>query len=54
MNHIYATVWPHRDPEFGRVAVSMLAIAPEGNTHQSLPLDATDELREIADRYWAE
>jgi pimeloyl-ACP methyl ester carboxylesterase len=54
MNHIYKAVWPRRDPEYGKVKVPMLAIVPDGNYHQGVPLDATDELRRAADRYWAE
>jgi pimeloyl-ACP methyl ester carboxylesterase len=53
MNRILEDLWPRRDPEYEKVAVPMLAIVPDGNTHQSLPLDATDELRLAADRYWA-
>ncbi|NIM93906.1 MAG: hypothetical protein GTO18_09380 [Anaerolineales bacterium] len=30
----------------------MLAIVPNGDFHQGVPLDATDELRRAADQYW--
>lgn len=54
MIRILKAEWPRRDPEYGNVAASMLAIVPDGNTHQSVPLDATDELRRAADLYWAD
>jgi pimeloyl-ACP methyl ester carboxylesterase len=54
MNRIYQAVWPDRDPEYDRVQAPMLAIVPDGSFHQAVPLDASDELRQAADRYWVE
>ena len=54
MNHIYNAAWSSRNPEYGKVEAPMLAIVPDGNFHQGVPLDATDELRRAADRYWEE
>ena len=54
MNHIYREVWPARNPDYGRVEASMLAIVPDGDYHQGVPLDATEDLRLAADRYWQE
>jgi pimeloyl-ACP methyl ester carboxylesterase len=52
MNHIYATVLPDRDPPYDMVTAPTLAIVPDGNYHTSVPLDATDELVQAANRYW--
>jgi pimeloyl-ACP methyl ester carboxylesterase len=52
MNRIYRTVWSCRNPEYDKIESPMLAIVPDGRTHQSVPPDATDELRRAADRYW--
>ena len=54
MNRIYREVWPVRNPEYARVEAPMLAIVPDGNFHQGVPLDATEEFRLAADRYWEE
>jgi pimeloyl-ACP methyl ester carboxylesterase len=54
MNGIYREVWPTRNPEYGRVEAPMLAIVPDGDYHQGVPLDATEEFRLAADRYWDE
>jgi pimeloyl-ACP methyl ester carboxylesterase len=54
MNGIYQAVWPARDPEYDRVRAPMLAIVPDGAYHQAVPLDAPDDLRRAADRYWLE
>jgi pimeloyl-ACP methyl ester carboxylesterase len=54
MNRIYGTVVLGPGPEYDQVTAPMLAIVPDGKTHQSVPLDATDELRQAADRYWGE
>ena len=32
----------------------MLAVVPDGSFHQATPLDATEEFRLAADRYWQE
>ena len=32
----------------------MLAIVPDGDTHQAVPRGASDELRRDADRFWRE
>jgi hypothetical protein len=32
----------------------MLAMVPDGDYHQGVPLDATEEFRLAADRYWEE
>ena len=45
MNHIYREVWPSRNPDYARIEAPMLAIVPDGKTHQSVPLDATEEFR---------
>jgi pimeloyl-ACP methyl ester carboxylesterase len=52
MNHIYKAAWSSRNPEYDKVEAPMLANVPDGNFHQGVPLDATDELRRAADRYW--
>ncbi|NIV38671.1 MAG: alpha/beta fold hydrolase [Anaerolineae bacterium] len=52
MNQIYREVWPARNPDYGRVEAPMLAIVPDGHYHQGVPLDATEEFRLAADRYW--
>ena len=52
MNRIYREVWPSRNPDYARVEAPMLAIVPDGNFHQGVPLDATEEFRLAADRYW--
>ena len=52
MNHIYRTVWPSREPEYGQVAAPALAIVPIGDYHPGVPLDAADEVRQAADEYW--
>jgi pimeloyl-ACP methyl ester carboxylesterase len=54
MNRIYQAAWSSRNPEYDKVEAPMLAIVPDGNFHQGVPLDATDELRQAADRYWEE
>lgn len=54
MNRIYHDVWPARDPRYDEIRAPMLAIVPDGHAHQGVPLDATDELRQAADRYWEE
>jgi pimeloyl-ACP methyl ester carboxylesterase len=54
MNRIYGAVWPSRNPEYEGIEAPMLAIVPDGSYHQSVPLDATDELRRAADQYWQE
>lgn len=54
MNRIYRTAWTSRNPPYGQVEAPMLAIVPDGETHQSIPLDATDELKQAANRYWQE
>jgi pimeloyl-ACP methyl ester carboxylesterase len=54
MNRIYQAVWSFRQPGYDKVQAPMLAIVPDGNFHPSVPLDATEELRRDADRYWAE
>lgn len=52
MNRIFAENWPNRDSDYGRVAAPMLAIVPDGNYHQGVPHDASDELQHDADRFW--
>ncbi len=52
MNRIYAEAWSRRNPEYDRIEVPMLAIVPDGNYHQSLPLHATGELGRAANEYW--
>lgn len=52
MNQIYQECWLSRDPEFTEIEVPMLAIVPDGDYHQLVPLNATDELRQAADQYW--
>jgi pimeloyl-ACP methyl ester carboxylesterase len=52
MNHIYRTVWPYRNPEYGQVAAPALAIVPNGDYHPGVPLDAAYDLRQAADEYW--
>jgi pimeloyl-ACP methyl ester carboxylesterase len=52
MNRIYREVWPSRNPEYARVQVPMLAIVPDGDFHQAVPLDATEEFKLAANRYW--
>ena len=52
MNCIYRGVWPARHPDYARVEAPMLAIVPDGSYHQGVPLDAKEELRLAADRYW--
>ena len=52
MMRIYREVWPARSPDYGRVEAPMLAIVPDGKTHQAVPLDATEELGLAADQYW--
>jgi pimeloyl-ACP methyl ester carboxylesterase len=52
MNRIYREVWPTRNPDYARVEAPMLAIVPDGRYHQGVPLDATEEFRLAADRYW--
>ena len=52
MNRIYREVWPARNPDYARVEAPMLAIVPDGRTHQAVPPDATEEVRLAADRYW--
>jgi pimeloyl-ACP methyl ester carboxylesterase len=54
MNCIYQAAWSSRHPEYDKVEAPMLAIVPDGRFHQGVPLDATDELRRAADRYWEE
>jgi len=54
MNRMYKAVWPSRNPEYDRIEAPMLAIVPDGGYHQSVPLDASDELRRAADQYWQE
>jgi pimeloyl-ACP methyl ester carboxylesterase len=54
MNRIYQAAWSSRNPEYDKIEASMLAIVPDGNRHQGVPLDASDELRRAADRYWAD
>jgi pimeloyl-ACP methyl ester carboxylesterase len=53
MNQIYQ-VYEARNPEYGKVKAPTLAVVPAGNYHPGAPLDATDELRRAADRYWQE
>jgi pimeloyl-ACP methyl ester carboxylesterase len=54
MNQIARAVWPSRDPEYGQIGAPMMALVPDGRYHQGVPLDATEELRQAADRYWQE
>lgn len=54
MNRIYNEAWRCRDPGYDRIEAPMLAIVPDGDHHQSVPLDATDELGLAANQYWAE
>jgi pimeloyl-ACP methyl ester carboxylesterase len=54
MNRIYREVWPSRNPDYARVEAPTLAIVPDGNFHQGIPLDASEEFRLAADRYWEE
>lgn len=54
MNRIYKEAWSCRNPEYDRIKAPMLAIVPDGNYHQSVPLDAKDELRRAANYYWQE
>lgn len=54
MNSIYAEAWSSRNLEYDRIEAPMLAIVPDGDYHQSVPLDdATDEFKRAADQYWA-
>jgi len=50
MDRIYHDTWSARHPEYDQVSVPMLAIVPDGETHQACPLNATDEFRQAADR----
>ena len=52
MNRIYEKTWPCRNPAYDRIEAPMLAIVPDGGYHQSVPLNATDEVRQAANRYW--
>jgi pimeloyl-ACP methyl ester carboxylesterase len=52
MNSIYGAVLSTRNPEYGKVEAPMLAIVPDGSYHQSVPIDAADELRKAADEFW--
>jgi pimeloyl-ACP methyl ester carboxylesterase len=53
MNRIYAEVLFSRNPEYDRVAAPSLAIVPDGlHPNPHVPLGATDELQQAADRYW--
>jgi pimeloyl-ACP methyl ester carboxylesterase len=54
MNQIYREVWPARNPDYARVEAPMLAIVPDGKTHQAVPLDASEEFKLAADHYWQE
>jgi pimeloyl-ACP methyl ester carboxylesterase len=50
---IWKTIEP-QTPDYGAIQCPMLAIMPAGHHHPSVPLDASDELRKEADRYWKE
>ena len=52
MHRIYRSVWPSRNPEYGRVTAPQLAIVPDGDYYPSIPLDASAELQQAADEYW--
>ncbi len=54
MNRIYQAAWFSRDFDYDKIEIPMLAIVPDGNPHPHVPLDATDELRQAADKYWEE
>ncbi len=54
MNHIYEALGSSRNPEFGKIKAPMLAVVPNGNYHPGVPLDAPEELRRAADKYWEE
>ena len=53
MNSMYHNV-VGMGPGYGEVHVPQLAIVPAGNTHQGVPDDTTNELRQAVDRYWRE
>ena len=52
MNSIYSSVWSSRNPEYEKVEAPMLAIVPDGDFHQGVPLDANDELKRAANMFW--
>jgi pimeloyl-ACP methyl ester carboxylesterase len=52
MNRIYQTTLSSWNPEYDKVDAPMLAIVPDGNFHQGVPLDAEHELKQAADQYW--
>ena len=52
MNRIYRETWLTRCPEYDQVTAPMLAIVPDGKTHQACPPDAAEEFRQAADLYW--
>lgn len=52
MNRIYKETWSCRNPEYDRIEAPMLAVVPDGGYHQSVPLDATEELGQAANEYW--
>ncbi len=52
MNRIYREVWPFWNPDYPRVEAPMPAIVPDGDYHQAVPLDATEEFKLAANRYW--
>lgn len=54
MNRIYEAVGSSWNPEYGKIKAPMLAVVPNGNYHPGVPLDAPDELRYAADKYWGE
>lgn len=49
-----AGLGPHRDPAYGGVAASALALVPDGATHPFLPPDAPPETVEASNAFYAQ
>jgi len=54
---LFGQIWKSIEPQcpdYGRIKCPILAIVPDGNYHPSVPLDASNELRDNANKYWNE
>jgi pimeloyl-ACP methyl ester carboxylesterase len=54
---LFGRIWKAIEPQcpdYGKVKCPMLAIIPTGNFHPNVPLEASDELRDNANKFWNE
>lgn len=54
---LFSQIWEGIEsqiPDYSRIQCPILVIVPTGHHHPSVPLDASEEFRNEADRYWLE